>query len=466
MGRPILDLGGYNDPRDVLSLNDCFQNLFISGSTGTGKTSSSGAALANALLNAEDLLPHEKVGMVIYLYKSSDAEDWEKWAWQQGRENDLIRIGADHKNVFNILSGYAEDEPVNAVNALMNISGLAMGGSRKESEAFWEIEQRKRLDRLIRLNQISGEPLNIKTLYDLHLSAPNDPEQANSDDFAASSVLAHFMGKAAERVGEHDTDFKIIKDYFYQEMLYLDERPASSIKSMTSGVLEPFVSSRVLSNLFCGTSALRLEEVFSGKILLLDISVQEHGHVGKLAQCLMGYALMKAVEKRNRHSHSNPLIFWMDECQNFLTPFTHLFMSVSRSSGAGHVLMTQNISNVMATVGGDKNGEAKVNSLLGLCNTKIMHANNDHITNEWGAKTIGKTFIDVGSVNVDNQSKSSVGSSKQLHFLVEPRNFTTLCKGGIENNFLADAYVTGTGRTFSNGSNFMKATFKQHFARS
>jgi len=463
--RTILDIGGYDDPRDFISLNDCFQNVYITGSTGTGKTSSSGAALANTLLNADGLEEHEKVGMVIYLYKASDAKDWEQWAWEQGRENDLIRIGAEHKDVLNILSLYENDEPANAVNCLMNVSGLASGGSRKESESFWETEQKKRLDRLVRLNQISGESLNIQTLYQLHISAPNDPEQANSDEFAESSLLANFMGKAAQKVGEDHSDFVMVRDYFYNEMLYLDERPASSIKSMTSGILEPFISSKILSNLFCGDTLLSIDEVFSGKIVLLDIPVQRHEYIGKLAQSLIGYCLMKAVEKRDLEKHGNPFIFWMDECQNFLIPYTSLFMSVSRSSRAGHVLMTQNISNIKSVLGNSKGGESIVDSLLGLCNTKIMHANNDSVTNEWAARTIGKAFINVSSVSVDRESTASASSSQQLHYLVEPRKFNVLRTGGAKYDYLVDAYITGTGRTFSNEFNFIRATFKQHFAR-
>lgn len=464
LARPILDIGGRGDERDMLTLNDCFQHFFICGSTGTGKTSSSGAALANALLSSKDLPANEKVGFVVYLYKASDVKDWERWAFQHGRQDDVIRIGAEHRHVFNILAAYGEDEPINAVNALMNIAGLSVSGERKQSEAYWEMEQRKRLDRLIRLNRICGKPLSIQTLYRLHLSAPSDYEQLTSEEFAKESFLWQMMGEANANVGQDDPDFKLVESYFFHEMPYLADRTASSIRSMTSSVLEPFVSSRILSNLFCGESKLTLEEVFSGKILLLDIPVQVHKQVGRIAQIMLGYALMEAVEKRNLATHGNPLIFWMDECQNFLTPFTNMFMSVSRSSRAGTVLMTQNISNIMATLGGGKSGEAKVNALLGLTNTKIMHANNDHITNEWAAKTIGKAFQQVSSVSVSDAQSSSASSSQQLHYLVEPRSFTTLRKGGEENQFLVDAYITGTGRVFSNQMNAIKTTFKQHFA--
>lgn len=465
-GRPILDVGGRSDPRDVLCLKDFFENTLITGGTGSGKSSSSAAAFFSALLNKEGLSDHDKAGMVVYFYKSRDVEDWKKWAWEQNREEDLIIIEEDDTDVFNLLSPYEGDDPINAVNLLMNVASITMGGSRKEGEAFWEVEMRKRLHRLLLTLQASGEPLNIRTLYRLHLSAPNSSEEALSDEFNATSLLAQLMGKASARIGEDHPDFTLIQDYFYREMLTLDERPASSIRSMTSGIMEPLISSRILSNLFTGGSTLDLNMVFSGKILLMNISVQRHEMVGRLAQCLLGYSLMKAVEKRDLNTHGNPIFFVMDECQNFLLPYSNLFMSVSRSSRAGSILITQNKSNILATLGGAKAGEAKANALVALCNVKVAHSNNDPITNDWMAQTIGKAFRNVTSVSINGQGNNNSASAKQeLHYLVEPREFSLLRKGNWENNYLVDAIITNTGRTFSNDLNFIKTTFKQHFAR-
>ncbi len=464
LDRMILDMRGKYNPTDFLTLRDCFENVLITGSTGSGKTSSSGAALAHGLLNKQGLKPHEKVGMVVFLYKAGDAEDWLRWCYQQGREDDVIHIRASDVGVFNILERYADQEPMNAVNMLMSISGLSNNGNRKESEAFWEVQQRIRLDRGIRAIQMSGELMNVETLYRLHVSSPNDIDQLTSEDFAKHSYCWEMMAKAAERVGESYRDFQLVEDYFFRQMPNLADRTSSSILAMVSSVLEPFVSSLVLNNLLCKGTSLKLEEVFRGKILLLDIPIQTHEHVGRIAQIILGHCLQKAVEQRDLKTHGNPVIFWQDECQNFITPFTHQFMSTCRSSRAGSVLITQNLANLRASMGGGYTSESKVNSLLGLCNTRIMHANNCIITNEFGANSIGKAFINLGSVNIGGQNNASAGTSQSLHYQVEPREFTMLRKGGQINDYVADAIITGTGKAFSNGLNFLRGSFKQHFA--
>ena len=463
--RVLLDLSGTGHSDDLFSINDIFENIFVTGSTGSGKTSGSGYYLANAMLDDKNVPPQERVGMIVFLYKKGDAQDWLRWADDNDREDDVIHIHAEDEDVFNLLERYQHSEPMNAVNALMCISQLSMGGgNRKEGESFWEVEQHKRLDRLIRLNQLAGLPLNIITLYQIHISAPIEPDQLNDEDFRESSLCWKLLAQAAEKNGQDHPNFKLVEDYFIREMPWLADRTSSSIRAMVSAILEPFVSSDLLQRFFCGGSTLRLEDAFSGKIILLDIPVQIHEHAGRIAQIMFKYAFQKAVEQRDLGKHPNPLIFWQDEAQVFLTPYDHSFMSTCRSSRAGSVLLSQNISNFYAALGGGAQAEAQVNSLLALCNTKIFHANNDYVTNEWAAKTIGMGIRNLNSFSTSNQADSA-STTQQIHFQVEPREFSMLRNGGKKNDYLVDAIMAGTGRVFSSRSNFLSLTFEQPFAK-
>jgi hypothetical protein len=464
-GRVLLDFSGTGHADDHFTVNDCFENVFIAGSTGSGKTSGSGYALASALLDADRLAAEEKIGMIIFLYKQGDSQDWLRWAAEHGREKDIIHLRPQDENVFNLLERYQHSEPMNAVNTLMAISQLALGGgNRKEGESYWEMEQHKRLDRLIRLNQLAGLPLNIVTLYQLHVSAPMDADQLADEGFREGSFCWQALAKAAARVGQDDPAFRLVEDYFIREMPWLADRTSSSIRTMVSAILEPFISSSMLRRFFCGSSSLKLEDAFTGKIILLDIPVQIYEHAGRIAQILFKYAFQKAVEQRDLRYYPNPLIFWQDEAQVFLTPHDHSFMSTCRSSRAGSVLLSQNISNFYAALGGGQQAEPQVNSLLALCNLKVFHANNDYVTNEWAAKTIGMGVRNLSSVNIGMQANgSSSSSSQQIHFQVEPRDFSMLRNGGAKHDYLVDAILAGTARVFSTRSNYLPVTFEQPF---
>lgn len=462
--RVLIDLSGQKHPADALTLRDSFENVFITGSTGSGKTSGSGYMLANALLDIRNARPEERAGMIIFLYKRTDKQDWLRWIFMNNREKDLIHLKATDNHVFNPLERYQTAEPMNAVNTLMNISQLALGGgNRKEGESFWEMEMQKRLDRLIRLNQLANLPLNILTLNQIHVSAPMTPEQLTDENFRKESFCWQLLAEAANIHGQDHPAFRMVEDYFVREMPWLADRTASSIRAMTSAILEPFVSSSLLRRFFCGESSLTLEDAFSGKIILLDIPVQTYEHAGRICQIMFKYVFQKAVEQRDLKQYPNPLIFWQDEAQVFLTPYDHSFMSTCRSSRAGSVILSQNISNFYAALGGGPQAEAQVNSLLALCNTKIFHANNDFVTNEWAAKTIGMGVRHLTSMSVGYQSETA-GSSQHIHFLVEPREFSMLRNGGPENDWLVDSIIAGTGRIFSTGENYLPATFEQSIA--
>ncbi len=463
--RVLLNFSGGQNPEDELRLHHLYENIAILGSTGSGKTSGSGFALASSLLDARGIAEEDKVGMVVFLYKQGDAEDWLRWSFAAGRQDDVIHIQSHHTDVFNPLERYQNQEPLNAVEALTSLTDIVLGGGdRKGSEAFWLIQQRIGLDRLIRLCQLAGLPLNIATLHQLHQSAPINPDQIHDERFQQYSFCWQMIAQAAEKVGADHEEFRMVEHYFLWEIPNLSPETASSIRALISGILQPFVSSKLLNGMCCGKSNLRLKDAFSGKIILLDVPVQIHETVSRIFQCIIKWSLQKSVEQRDQDCFPNPLIFWQDEAQAFLMPRDFAFMSTARSSKAGSVILSQNISNFYATLGGGPKAESQINSLLALCNTKIFHANNDAVTNEWAAKTIGMGIRTLKSTTVGRDSES-VSSSQQRQFLVEPRTFTMFRTGGAENDYLVDAVVTGTGRVFSSGANFLHAAFQQPFAR-
>ena len=362
------------------------------------------------------------------------------------------------------MEAYGSKEAITAVDVLMILSGLSMNGSSQHnSEQYWEQMTRQRLHRLTLLNQLSGEPLSISTLYRLHSTAPQSPEQMNKSSFQENSYCWHMLARSKSLVGEENAQFRLVEDYFVREMPFMADRTQSSILSLAGGILEPFISSPLLNRLFCGKTTIRLDDMLAGKIVLLNLPIQQYEYSAKLAQIILKHILQKRIEERDLNSCPNPVCLWIDEYQHFISPYDFLFLSTARSSRAGCILMTQNVSNLFAQVGGNgKTAEEKVNALLALTNHKIFLAQNNSITNEFASKIIGKGIHKLTNGSIQMQDfAGNTGFSSSYDYQVLPREFTMLKRGGYHNNGIVQTYVTATGKTFSNGKNFLKVQFQQ-----
>jgi hypothetical protein len=140
------------------------------------------------------------------------------------------------------------------------------------------------------------------------------------------------------------------------------------------------------------------------------------------------------------------------------------------------VMLTQNISNVYAALGGGEQGKAESDSIFANLNTKIFHANSDPVTNDWAASIIGRSrqFFTNSSANyqpfdwlatsswAQPRPHTTAGVSEQIEFEVQPRAFTTLRKGGPANRLEVDALVFQGGRRFAHsGKTWLPVTFNQ-----
>src|ERR1700724_3622989 len=127
-------------------------------------------------------------------------------------------------------------------------------------------------------------------------------------------------------------------------------------------------------------------------------------------------------------------------------------------------------------MGGDGTARARGDSLLGNLQTRIACQNLDSSTNHWHSESVGKIIVkrQSRSVTVSNfiedvlaQYSASgkpvnVSISEQLDYDVQPRAFTGLKRGGIENKGIVEAILTTAGSRFrSNGKRWLRVKFDQ-----
>lgn len=454
------------------TVRDAVRGVQIFGGIGSGKSSGSGKWIAKSFLK-------NGFGGIVLCGKPDEAYEWKQYAKESGRENDLILFREGGEWRFNPLQyettrkGDGAGQTSNITNLFLHLFQMGQrisgGGEAQESERFWENSLRRCLNRTIELLKLAEEEISVFNMVELLNTAPVGDDMmgqiANASRKEYSKIVeSSFCIKCLDQAGanqetEQDKrDFNLVYNYFLRDFANLPEKTRSTVMEMYLGLAEPFLTG-LLNDHFAKDTTIYPEWTFEGKIIVLDFPVKNYLQAGVYAQSIFKLLWQQATERRKVEADTLPCFLWADESQYFINEYDMLFQTTARSSRACTVFLSQNISNYYAMMSG-KSAEARVDSLLGNLATKIYHSNNDYKTNEWAANTIGKDFRMVGSVNIGD--RQSAGSSQQLHYQVDPRDFTTLRNGGEENRFEVEGVVTVAGRTFSTGKNYFKMIFDQN----
>ena len=471
---PLLPLS----PKDNWTVRDAFEGVQIFGGVGSGKTSGSGAAIARRFLEQD-------FGGLVLCAKPGERARWQKYAEKAGRLNQFVVISPhnpypkDRDWRFNFLDyelrrkGVGGGHTENLLGLFSIVLEIIRGEKRQSGgdSGFWNDAVMDLLRNSINLLAIAQGTVAFDDISHLILSAPKSVEQGQDAAWLQSSFCSQMFRKAVAKPNKTEIEVRnlnVAAEYWLDSFAGLDVRPRSSIIATYNSTIS-VLQSGIAWQLF-GTNITIVPEVTytHGIIIVVDMSIQEYRMVGRIAQGIFKYMFQNAVLRRDVSEHPRPVFLWVDEAQNFISPFDFEYQAVAREARSATVYLTQNISNYYAVLGADSH--AQVDALLGNFQTKIFHANSDHKTNEWAADTIEKEWqfiLSTGGVTSDSdQGSRNANLNPQLHHKVLPGEFTTLRKGSPTNNFEVDAYLFQGGRVWhETGDTYIGVTFKQEVSK-
>lgn len=468
--------------RDPWTIGHAVEGALVLGATGSGKTSGSGAAIANSFLRAG-------FGGLVLVVKNDERQLWERYCRDTGRLGDLIIFDPDQPHRFNFIDYEVQrkgsgagltDNIVNLFSTVLEIAerGSSGGGGGREEEGFWKRAMRQLCRNLVDILKLAKGSVSVPELHRLLLSAPTSLEQVRSAEWRNNAMCARYLVEADKRLKSprESADLEVVADYFLLEYPVLSDKTRSVIVSTFTSMID-VLNRGLMRDLFCTETNLTPDAVESGKIILIDMPVKEFGDVGQFAQVLWKTAFQRSIERRNVADNPRPVFFWADEAQYFTTSGDMLFQTTCRASRVATVLLSQNVSNFYAALGVGQKGKVEADSLFANLNTKFFHANGDPVTNEWASTLIGRTHQFMMNVNASQppgqwsgpltsflpeHPQSSAGMSEQIHFEVEPHAFTALRTGSAANGRLVDAVVFQNGRRFrGSGRTWLPVMFQQ-----
>ena len=462
-------------------LSDALTGVCVFGATGSGKTSGPAKHLAYGYLAAG-------FGGLVLCAKKEERRQWEQWAAETDRTDDLVIIDASGGNRFNFLDweasrpGEGGGLSINIVNLIDEIAtaisgkGDGKGGDNK----FWEDSLHHMNTNLVELPLLAGLDVTLPLLRSILTSAAISREQVNDPQWQKNSTCWAMIAEADKMTLKGDpkarADFEECRNYWQQEFPDLHEKTRSLIVLTFSMLVKPLLT-RPLREIFSADTNIKPEDTFEGKIIIVDIPVQEYRLVGRIANLAWKYCFQVAVLRRmqpaDRQSFLRPVFLWADEAQNFVTKFDAEYQAVARSAGGCTVYLTQNLSSYIRVL----DSYPAVESLLGNLQCKFFCQNSGD-TNEWAARLLGQRWVMKTGTSAGHQTNepspknpeeqrshnSGVNRKEEQRLFVEPATFTTLKRGGEMHNFQVEAIVYNGGNLFYEGNlalPFRLLTFNQ-----
>lgn len=457
----------YFNGEEPFTTRQACEGVQIFGGVGAGKTSGSGAALAQAYLRAG-------FGGLVLSAKQTVLDDWLAYAKATGREKDVIVFDVSGDYCFPFLQYEVQREGAGAgmTENILRIftavfNAINRTDSSKSNDQYWVRSMQQLLRNALDLIILAGEQPSVPLVSELISSAPYSEQERDNGEWQKKSECWKLLIKADKRnINKWEKhDFNTTVTYWCEEFPKLAPKTRSGVISMLTSMLDG-LNRRPFRMLFSevpddSKKLLFPELTHEGKIIIFNMPIKEFGETGRAAQIIYKYLWQQATERRDITLNNRPVFLWADEAQYFATQYDMEFQTTARSSRACTVYITQNLPNYYSQMEGNF-----VDSFVNNLQTKIWHANSDPQTNKNASEIIGQSWQKVSSLNYDmgpalDKRPLSQTVMDSYQYDVGHKHFTSLLKGAPENDYIVEAFIFQNGRTWDEGESYLKASFDQ-----
>jgi len=320
-------LVGYSNSLPVyICEKGLYQNILITGTIGTGKTSSAMYPFTKQIMQYEANNQNQKIAMLILDVKGNYFQEVLKYADDLNRLNDIISIDLSGRFKYNPLDKpYLQ--PIVLANRLKTILTIF---SPNNSESYW----------LDVSEQILAECIKFCRLYN-----------NNYVSFSEIHKLIMFPEYYHEKIkvvkelfqkGDFNNTqvYNLLSciDFFEKEFYSLDSRTIAILKSEISRITNIFISDYAVSQTFCPSKEEinfhGFENVLdNGKIVVLNMNIAEYKNLSKIIAAYLKLDFQTEVLSRLGNNKSiRKSAFISDEYSEYVTRNRfRFFLSVQRS---------------------------------------------------------------------------------------------------------------------------------------
>ena len=388
-----------------------YQNFLITGTIGSGKTSSTMYPFTRQFLEYNNKNRNKKLGMLILDVKGNYYKQVKEYAKEYNLLGDLIVIELKSNVFYNPLHK-PNLKPQILANRLKTILLLF---SENNSESYWLDKAEEVICEAIKLCRLYNN--GYVTFLELHklITLPNY--------YKEKIQILRNLFISCKFSNKQIYELNASLDFFEKEFQNLDDRTKNILISEITRITNPFISDYDVMSTFCAPKNKLTFKGFndilnSGKIVVLNMNIFEYSILSKIISTYLKLDFQTEIMSRLSKNICKPSVFICDEYDKFASKTDGEFFSLSSLKDDASVkVIIQNLIN------------------------KIWFRTDDSFTIEEAQKQLGKE-------EKEKISKSISESAKETKFSYITNSLNS------ENSNISETYSTYTQNDFIYESNY------------
>lgn len=448
---------GFNKNSELIKIPEksLYQNILVTGTIGTGKTSSAMYPFTKQLIEYKSNSTNEKLGMLILDVKGNYFSKVYEYCSHAKRLNDLITID---------LSGNIKYNPLHKPNLKPSVLAdrlktILLLFSPNNSESFWLDKVETVLTECIKLVRLYNN--GYVTFEELH-------NLVVFPDYYKSKVSI-LREKFVNNLFSSEDIYNLLSalNFFEKEYFGLDSRTLSILKSEITRITNLFISDYSVKNIFSPNQEelnfLGFSDVInSGKIVVLNMNIAEYRNLSKVIAAYLKLDFQSEVisrlNKENFNDNSElsllldqkysnrPVCFISDEYHEYVTLTDAAFFAESREAKCINIVATQSYTSLLNTLNNSNSVKVIVQNLV----NKLWFRSDDIFTIEDAQKQIGKEEKKKVSKTISENAKETNYSYIFNNFLSKNSNISESLNSYFQTDYIYDTnFFTSKLETFS-----------------
>ena len=390
---------GYNSSQNTnvyVPESGLYQNFLVTGTIGTGKTSSAMYPFTEQLLKFNFYNPNKKMGILILDVKGNYYKYVKSISKKFQLEKDIIEIGISSNIKYNPLH-----KPYLSPTVLANrLKTVLLLFSENNSESYW----------LDKVEQVLAECIKLCRLYNKgYVTFTELHKLITEPDYYKSKLeILKTLFYDSKFSYKQVYDLNTALNFFEKEFNTLDSRTLSILKSEITRITNLFVSDYDVSKTFC---PLKTELNFKGfkdllskgKIAVLNMNIAEYQNLSKIIAAYLKLDFQSEIMYNLSHNKVRPSAFICDEYSEYVTKTDANFFALSREAKCINIVCTQSYSSLKNTLKDETAVKVITQNLI----NKIWFRTDDIFTIEEAQKQLGKEEKVKTSTSISESAKET-----------------------------------------------------------